>query len=1253
MRLLISSSILALLITTARGQGIGVGTAEKPNFEAAVLTTATSVVGTDSQNWAYVVWNSPGASTLAGKAFSVHLQSVPAGPFTRQAIIGPVTDVPALGLLIDRAAKLGANNAELDVVLRDLLRKKSWGGTKDANGKPVSSFDAQPLVRKLSAVMGRAMQSTEGLAAVQAAAPAHPALRMALGRAWAGPLPAGAGPMTIEVREFANGSDGSVLGRVSITPGQGISLPSPGKIVQVPDLKPSGDLTIKLRWAVPDALRRLQQHVLGFRVYRILDGDEGSLTLESTPQQIHDFSVSNPNDVRGVNDAPVPIGKLYTDADVGGLNFSGDPEVFFIADDGNRGQPMSEAPNAFLYPGLRNNLHAFYFVRAVDLLGNEGPPSMLCEGIAVRTIPPDVPSGLEVTELPIGPGGATRFRLRWRANAAPATVDDRTTERYAIYRGDVPQFGPSSLNYLESPGSFQFATPIAIVNHSTAVDSYLTYVDEGVQKNSENTDRSIWYAVTALHDTPLDSRFALFAPLDVHKLVQSAPSAPAFGVFRDRTGPAAPTGGVYVNCGKLITLKQPPVTTAPRDIGNLNDQTHTHLRLVCTRQNRAVVSARFTIVDLGNPAPVGLIWDTQNIFFPPGKDEIVYEISLTAAQSDSLAVNCLTTAADGCLSIIATTLEERPSLNASQWNVFRFLSGRFAATDFASDSASPVADLATVVPFESTELVSPGVRKGVFAAAEGLNGQTVVLQRKLAVLGDWSTFATAQVANDEIVFNDATTDLLFFQHRAAKLPAGGDCVCVHDARPVGEEEIQPITVFMNVPETSREWRIYRSVDAGPLALVKSGISGGPLGSLNDVVSDVILADKAMPPNGALMRYFGQCFDQNNNPSPLKFLAEVSLLPAPATPMLNVPTFEEPTPGTPVVRLKWFCPVPGVQRFRVTLVPVDAPLNVNEGSPQSPGGITRVPYALFEGKPLQSMPYQLVGEKETKFAPVSHAFDLPPVIGDGPPLHEATFLIAKDQPYIAWISAIGHEDVIVTESRAYPFEWKAPPLAPGPEPLVPWPARPLPPIVSNPLGDPFLMSDVTFPNGGGALAGFIPNRSSVSNADAANLYPVGIRIGALPSAPEIRVDLSDPYGLTPPVTFDAQIGTPSNPPLNTNTDPTTYVLPGMLPGVLFRQTMLASGDPGALVQVSPLRENIAYQRASISTESVISYASFLRDPFIKYLTYDVSGTLVTWVNLVDTHSVEAGATYRYYLVNYGPNGEISKVWDCGQITIPED
>lgn len=1247
MRLLISLTLL-MLHAAAFGQGIGIGSAEKPNFDAAVLTTATSVTGTDGQNWAYVVWNSPGAATLAGKAFSVNLQSAPAGPFTRQAIVSPVMDVPALGLLIDRAAKLGANNAELDMVLRDLLRKKSWSDS--------STFDTKPLAEKLSAVMGRAMQSTDALAALQAAAPAHPALRMALGRAWAGPLPAGAGPMTIEMREFANGADGAVLGRVSVTPGQGITLPSPGKIVQLPDLKPSGDLTIKLRWAVPDALRRLQQHVLGFRVYRIFTEDAAGLALESTPQQIHDWAVAHPNDVKAVNDAPAPIGKLFTDANVGDLGFSGDLETFFIADDGNRGQPMSEAPNALTYPGLRNGLQCLYFVRAVDLLGREGPPSILGEGISLRTIPPDVPSGLEVTELPIGPGGSTRFRVRWKANTPPATVSDRTTQRYAIYRGDVPMFGPSSLNYIEDRFSFQFATPIAFVDHSSAVDGYLTYVDEGVQKNATNTDRSIWYAVTALHNTPLDSLFAMYGSLSVHKLVQSAPSAPAFGVFRDRAGPVAPTGGVYVNCGKLITLPQPPVTTAPRDAGGINDQTHTHLRLVCKRQNRAVVSARFTIVDLLNPAPSGLVWDTLDILFPPGKDEIVYEISLSDVQSDSLMVSCLTTAADGCLSTIGTIAEERPSLSAGQWNVFTFLSGRFAATDFASDSTSPVANLAIMVPFESTELLAPGVRKGVFAGAENLNGQTVVLQHKAINALNWKTFGTAQVVNNEIVFND----IEFFVFRAAKLPAGGDCVCAHDARPVGEEEIQPITVFMDVPETTREWRIYRSVDAGPLALVKSGNSGGPLGSPDAAVSDVIIQDKAMPPNGALMRYFGQCFDQNNNPSPLKFLAEVPLLPAPATPMLNAPIMEGSVPGSPIVRLKWFCPTPGVQRFRITLVPVDAPLNVNEGAPQTPGGITRVPYALFGGKPLQSLPYQLVGETETKFAPVSHAFDLLPVSGDGPPLHEATFLVATDQPYIAWISAIGHEDMIVTESRAYSFEWKAPPPDPGVgvEPLVPWPARPLPPVVVSPLGDPFLMSDVTFPNGGGALAGFIPERSSVSNSNAANLYPVGIRIGALPAAPNIKETLSDPYGLTPPLVTDVISGPVSSPPTTAHTDPSTYVLPGMLPGVLFRQTILDGGAPGALVQVSPLRESIAYKRESVlltnsQSEDTIRRSTLLRDPFIKYLTYDVSGTLFTWVNLVDTHSVEAGATYHYYLVNYGPNGEISKVWDCGQITIPED
>ena len=166
MRLLTSLTLL-MLHAAAFGQGIGIGSAEKPNFDAAVLTTATSVTGTDGQNWAYVVWNSPGAATLAGKAFSVNLQSAPAGPFTRQAIVSPVMDVPALGLLIDRAAKLGADNVELDMVLRDLLRKKSWSDS--------SNFDTKPLAEKLSAVMGRAMQSTDALAALQAAAPAHPA----------------------------------------------------------------------------------------------------------------------------------------------------------------------------------------------------------------------------------------------------------------------------------------------------------------------------------------------------------------------------------------------------------------------------------------------------------------------------------------------------------------------------------------------------------------------------------------------------------------------------------------------------------------------------------------------------------------------------------------------------------------------------------------------------------------------------------------------------------------------------------------------------------------------------------------------------------------------------------------------------------------------------------------------------------------------------------------------------------------------
>ena len=1225
----------------------------KPNLEAAVITAGTSIVGTDGRNWAYVVWQSPGAATLQGKAFAVYLQTAPAGTFTRQAIVSPTADVPALALLAARAATLRADNAELDRNLRDLLRRKSWAGSTNTNGLAanLSTFDSKPLPVKMSAVLGRALQSADALSAVQLLAPQHPALRMALGRAWAGILPPGAGPMVLEIREWVSGAAGGVLGRVTLVPGQAITLVSPGRIVQVPDLKPSGDLTIKLRWAAPDALRRLQQHVLGFRVYRVRLEDAGGLALNASAAQLTAWINSHPTVVQPVNDAPVPIAKLFADAAVDNFSFdTGDRRTFFVADDAHRLAPLTEAANSPRAPGFNAGQRCRYWVAAVDLLGRVGPPSPPCEGIAERTIPPDVPGNLTVTERPVGPNGERQLVLRWKTNALPAGVANRTTSRYAIYRGPVPDGMPASLATLEDPAQFKTLAPIAFITEGLAgADGHLRFTDNGLAPTAGNTDRSVWYAITALHDTQLDwFAAAPGVPANPHELVQSAPSPPAFGIFRDRTGPAAPTGGVYVNCDKLVTQAVLPVTTAPR-VSAVADASRAHIRALCTRRNRSVVAARFTFSDLRDPPPAGLIWDTQWIAFPADGDELTYEISLLNAQSDWVAVTCVTLDAHGCQSTLGYADRQRPALNAALWHEFRFVTGRFAATAFASDSTAPVANLATVVPFTSTTTIGPGVKRGVFAAAENLNGQTVVLQLRLLTATNWSTFATAQVVNHAVVFPFIVPEGLF-QYRAAKLPVGGDCQCAHDARPVDALEIQPVTVFLNLPATTKEWRIFRAADGGPLALVKSGVVDLTQGAVDSVIAQ----DKAMPPNGARLRYFGQCFDQNHNPSPLKFLAEVQLLPAPATPVLNPPEFIV-AGGQDQVKLKWFCPTPGVQRFRVMLLALGAGATANKAAPLLPAGTTNVSYGSINGGALLNLAYTLAGESEKKYAAVFYAFDLPPLTGAGLPLHEAVFQIARDQTYLAFVSAISFGELIVTDSKAQQFSWKTPPAPAVGEPLVPWPARPLPPVVANPLGSAFLMTDVTFPTSTTTAPGFNLFRSAISSWSAANLYPVGIRIGVLPSVPENNRRAEDVTGLDPPITYDRVTGPLASPPPNLVTDPTTHVFPGLLPSVLFRQTLLPDGRAGALVQVTPLREGIAWKRevtTSLPT-GLITYVSLLRDPFIKALTYDAGGTSLCWLNLVDTHSVAAGATYHYYLASYGRDGEINLVWDCGTVTIPAD
>jgi hypothetical protein len=1258
-------SLLAIYLGhLASAQVVVTGPSNAPfKLDDAVLVAGTSVVGTDNNPWAYVVWNSPGRSALEGKAFSIYLQATPNGSFTKQATVSPTADPAALGLLLSRAASIHENISDLDNELKLLLRRKTWGGNVNANGIALntSSFDNKSTATKLSGIMDRVMRSADASTAFKMSVFEHPSLRMATGRGWAGRLPAGAGPMTIEVREHVNGADGGVIGRVTLTPGQGIALEAPGNVFQVPDLKPTGNLTIKLRWAVPAALRRQQQHIIGFRVYRIerADWDSAGLPMNPSSAQLQDFATAHNESIGRVNDAPVPIHKLFSNHTVNNFGISptfnayppepSDSEIpdattFFIADDNDAGTAYTDAPNSLVRPHYHEGTQFYYAVRAVDLIGREGPPSPLGLGKVPLTIPPDVPGGLVVRET--GSGDGRNLKLTWKANGTPQNVTGRTAQRYAIYRGDLPNGFTTSLQQHDDPNQFKLMTPLGYVNQTDAdANGLLTFTDTTVSPLNTSEDRSVWYAVTALHQTPIDPVGA-----SPHNLVHSAPSPPAFGILRDHHGPDAPVGGVFLNTTKLASVFD-NATTSPRT-GSPPTDGIVHFRVTCHRLNRAPVLARFVFAS-GHPGnfyglPNGTVGNnilniSPILAFPPGSDDVSYEADFFTSQTVGLSAYCVTGSSDGCISTIAASSPQAFTASTSTFTVLNFSSGRFSARDFASDSTSKVANTATDANASAFTVIAPDFVRATLPDTS-LNGQTLLAQVRFFP-NPWITIDSAPAQGNHVFFrNKGRTigDVFSLSYRILKLPPGGDCPAVHIARPVGAEDIVPIEVYTNIPLTTREWRIYRSVDGGDKTLVKSGI----VNLTGASVDAVIIADTALPPDGARVAYYAQCFDQNQNPSPLTFLREVILQANPAQPVLSQPLS---LPGNQM-SLKWVCPATGVKRFVIYALP----LNYGDAEPTATAGITKVILSTPPNGILLPAQYKLPGNDKLQTVTMTSEFDLPPLNASTPgPTFSAVLNITPNVPYVVWIRAIGGDAVEAVDSTAQLYTYTTPAADPPPESIVPWPARPLPPVINVEGVYAFNMSEAI--NG----TGYEPTMSTIPSATAAALYPVGVTIGLLPFAPAaITHAESDPLCTTHPIVFSPQSLELVNGHLEAQTkilskgsDPNAYLWGDLMPCVLYRQTVLGT-NAGATIQVSPYRDQIAQQTVTQTYQGATQDITTVRDPFIKTLTYTTNGFTTSAFTLVDTHSVEEGATYHYYLVRYDTSGEIKHVIDCGVVTIPE-
>ena len=310
-----------------------------------------------------------------------------------------------------------------------------------------------------------------------------------------------------------------------------------------------------------------------------------------------------------------------------------------------------------------------------------------------------------------------------------------------------------------------------------------------------------------------------------------------------------------------------------------------------------------------------------------------------------------------------------------------------------------------------------------------------------------------------------------------------------------------------------------------------------------------------------------------------------------------------TVSNPAMSLSWFCPPPGVERFEVwvgledetmTSVSIASGLSTNLAALNNPVNV--------EDKVVNFGVYQT--------GRVGQNFGTPDVPDFG-----ITIPVALEKQYYVQIHALdacGNR----TGSQVLSFGWY-PPVA-GPN--VPWPARPLPPVIPD----------------------FHPQLEAVF-LDPSEYVDVP---GFNEEIPAVRIGRVDQTGRSS--------GSCHVIPFTNN--PVTYLFDSessgeeLLPVMLYRY-QIPNADfkrvSGDVAQVSPLIEEIAYSNYTTNSVQVC-------DPFIRILVDPtrLNQPLLPYeIFLIDTQPVIAGASYVYLIVQYDSTREPVRVIPLDPLTIP--
>lgn len=1262
------------------------------------LTAAGTTTAIDGAAWGYVVWNSNNPEWLDTHEVAVYLRAANAPNFDLQGVMSMLTAPQAIKPWIERARALGDDMPAASYLTEQLYNQ--WR-LKDTQGNPLASNPPLPttLEDRLSMLGLRAQQNPSSAMALRQMGNARPVFRFLTGTAWAGPLGVANGQdVVIELRERlrATGAEGGVVGRVTLRAGFVEPLVAPGPPVQVPppfvtqlplaseqglaisEATRFPDLGVAVRWAVPEALRRQILLTRGFMVWRIPNrfGAGGYVPANAAELDILSRQGKQPTDVgpvRALFRVPAPASKIFRtpagdEAGESGedvTNFDRDRTTWFASDDNSRYATDPTNLQHIIGTPYQEGVASKYYVAAVDLLGRYGALSPAGDGTAVHTLAPQVPEALRVDN--IMKNHQQRLRVFWKPNKNEA--DGVSTTHYLIYRDRVANQKPDFFGHDVStyPSRQNELVYLGAVEHPVTPGGVLSFDDDALAPAGNGADFGVtyFYCIRAAHLGPLGYN-------------ASPPSPAVFGTLRNRKGPDAPSGYVATDSPRVDIAFEPAVEQALSDTQAAAgmavvrievERGSTHVNPDGTRQRimQGVDWIEFSVSDSRTHDIISEPAFTPRLHFGEG-DKVWYELpvkvdgasnpiyyaraaSLAGRLSHKVTLQTQTALLAGRRYLLNVRVVAAPAIQMSPQAQF----GRSIWVPFFHRGEEE-----TVQSFTPLDVGSQTLKGGFAEPSETIRIRpcTLLIQYQEPGSSSWRNHDTARLEPGSHAFYFAM--LPNFQAKIWSVwqiidPPDtldlGDGA--HEARPAGSLTTVPIQIVMRIPDGAREYRIYRRIDSGPLALLKQDAGFWT----QSVIDQVKLADALIPPYGCTIGYYGQAFDEHGNPSPLALLdVKVGTLPD-----LPVPTLDPLTAGgtlaAPTMNIRVACPSPGVEYLEVF---VDPPVAAGVGFQL----VDQATGELFSLQP--GMPSGQTVHYTTSLVTSRIAAQDPTV----PLLVTAEIPIEPNKKYSVEVRCLG--------ARLYPGSWNisrnvstrsvkrfftwSPPINAT---TVPWPPKPVPPLLPfNPLIAAF-RTGMTGPNTHSNV--FAPGY--VENAHVPEQYPVAIRIGRIPfnsnwtvRGNQVTENLILGYlGISGIPGFDANPPKPDLlyqflcPPLDTGGWMKSSVN-SPLPCVLYRQqtARLIEGTTVPtygtdIIQASPMIHSISWAPEAGADPQF----AMIIDPFVGAAMLEPNRMPVgADLCLFDNSPVAAGATYHYYLAHFGKNGEPDAIIDAGALTFPE-